>query len=237
MCVCLFVTATAFAQTGLTRIADGVYAYADLKNMSAANSFGANAGVIVGRQGIVVVDTLVSAKEADRLVGDIRAISALPVKYAVDTHWHLDHAFGNCQFAKTGAAVIAHSSEKDRLIVDGAAILKTPQNYGLTDKDLVGTTIAAPTLTFTDRMTIDLGGQRIELIHVAPSHSDGSILVYLPDKKVLFAGDILFTGYHAFAGDGDIAGWLKTLDYILAMDVALIIPGQAPCRRKTTSSP
>lgn len=231
-CACLLPPSPAAAQAGLTKIADGVYAYADVKNMSAANSFGANAGVIIGKGGIVVVDTLVSAKEADRLIRDIRALSALPVRYAVNTHWHLDHAFGNCRFAAMGAAIVAHASEQDKLALYGPATLKNPQTYGMTVQDFAGTTIAAPNLTFTDRMAIDLDGQRIELIHVAPSHSDGSLLVYLPDKKILFAGDVLFTGYHAFAGDGDIDGWLKTLDYILDMDVALIIPGHGPVSSK-----
>lgn len=230
--VCLLTSSAAFAAPGLTKLADGVYAYVDTKNMSAANSFGANAGVIVGRDGLLVVDTLVSAREADRLLGDIRKLSALPVKYAVNTHWHLDHAFGNCRFASLGAAIVAHDSEKDKLTAYGPATLMNPAMYGMTAADFAGTTVAAPTVTFTDRMAIDLGGQRIELIHVAPSHSDGSILVYLPDKKILFAGDVLFTGYHAFAGDGDIEGWLRTLDYILDMDVALIVPGHGPVSSK-----
>lgn len=230
--ICLLLSAAASAAPGLTRLADGVYAYVDTKNMSPANSFGANAGVIVGERGILVVDTLVSAREAARLLGDIRKVSSLPVKYAVDTHWHLDHAFGNCQFAKLGAAVIAHDSERGRLSAYGPATLMNPAVYGMTAADFAGTTIAAPTVTFTDRLAIDLGGQRVELIHVAPSHSDGSILVFLPDKKILFAGDVLFTGYHAFAGDGDIDGWLRTLDYILDMDVALIIPGHGPVSSK-----
>jgi glyoxylase-like metal-dependent hydrolase (beta-lactamase superfamily II) len=228
MAACLLLPASVSAAPGLTRLADGVYAYVDTKNMSAANSFGANAGVIVGRDAILVVDTLVSAREADRFIGDIRKISALPVKYAVNTHWHLDHAFGNCRFARLGAVIIAHENEKDRLAAYGPATLMNPAVYGMTAADFAGTTIAAPALTFTDRLAVDLGGQRVELIYVAPSHSDGSILVYLPDKKILFAGDVLFTGYHAFAGDGDIDGWLRTLDYILDMDVALIVPGHGP---------
>ncbi len=229
---CLLTPSPAAAQTGLTKIAAGVYAYADVKNMSPANSFGANAGVIIGRDAILVVDTLVSAREADRLIKDIKAVSSLPVKYAVNTHWHLDHAFGNCRFAERGAAVIAHDSEKDKLTLHAPAALNKPQTYGMTAQDFAGTTVAAPVITFTDRMAVDLGGQRVELIHVAPSHSPGSILVYLPDKKILFAGDVLFTGYHAFAGEGDIDGWLKTLNYILDMDVALIIPGHGPVSSK-----
>jgi cyclase len=232
LAACLLVSAAAFAAPGLTKIAAGVYTYAGTKNMTPANSFGANAGVIVGRDGILVIDTLVSAKEADRLIGDIRAVSPLPIRFAVNTHWHLDHAFGNCRFAALGAVIVAHDSEKDKLAVYGPAVIKNPKIYGMTAADFVGTTIAAPAVTFTDRLAIDLGGQRVELIHIAPSHSDGSILVYLPDKKVLFAGDILFTGYHAFAGDGDIDSWQRVLDYILAMDVDVIVPGHGPLSTK-----
>jgi hypothetical protein len=83
------------ARNGLMRIADGVYAYVDGGIFSAA-SFGANAGIIVGRDGIVVIDTLISAKETKRFIKDIRAVSDKPIKYVVNTHMHLDHTFGNC---------------------------------------------------------------------------------------------------------------------------------------------
>ncbi len=232
LAACLLISATAFAAPGLTKIADSVYAYAGVTNMSPANSFGANAGVIVGADGILVVDTLVSAKEADRLLKDIRAVSSRPVRFAVNTHWHLDHAFGNCRFAERGAAIIAHDSEKDKLKLFGPATLTKPQAYGMTADAFAGTTIAAPTITFTDRLAIDLGGQQVELIYIAPSHSAGSILVYLPAKKILFTGDILFTGYHAFAGEGDIDAWQRVLDCILAMDVDVIVPGHGPLSTK-----
>ena len=77
-----------------------------------------------------------------------------------------------------------------------------------------------------------MGDQRIELIYTGHSHTDGSILVYLPDKKVLFAGDILFTGYHPFIGDGSIEEWSKALDHIMTMDVEKIIPGHGPISSK-----
>ena len=95
-----------------------------------------------------------------------------------------------------------------------------------------GTKIVYPELTFTDRMKIDLGSQKVEIIYTGSSHTDGSIMAYLPDKKVLFAGDILFTDYHPFMGEGDIEGWLKALDYIMTMDVEKIIPGHGPISSK-----
>ncbi len=227
----LFAT-TASAQQGLTKLAESVYSYVDVKNATAAESFAANAGFVVGRDGILVVDTLISAKEARRFIGDIRKVSDKPIRYVVDTHYHLDHAFGNSEFARLGATIISQENDRKNLAARGEASLRNAGNYGLTEKDMAGTVITLPTLTFTDRLTIDLGGETVELIYVAPSHTEGSALVYLPARKILFTGDVLFTDFHPFMADGDIAGWVKTLDFILALDVTTIIPGHGPISGK-----
>ena len=227
----LFAT-TASAGQGLTKLADNVYSYVDVKNATPAESFAANAGIVVGRDGILVVDTLISAKEAKRFISDIRKVSEKSIKYVVDTHYHLDHAFGNCEFARLGATIISQANDRKNLANKGEASLKNAKNYGLTDADMAGTVITLPTITFTDRMTIDLGGETVELIYVAPSHTEGSTLVYLPERKILFTGDVLFTDFHPFMGDSDVAGWVKTLDFILALDVTTIIPGHGPISGK-----
>ena len=237
ICCAMFVINMLFAATvsagqGLTKIADNVYSYVDVKNASPANSFAANAGIVIGRDGILVVDTLISAKEARRFISDIRKVSDKPIKYVVDTHYHLDHAFGNSEFAKLGATIIAQANDKRNLANKGEDALKKAKSYGLTDEDLAGTVITLPTLTFTDRMTIDLGDELVELIFVASSHTEGSALVYLPRRKILFAGDILFTDFHPFMGDGNVDGWVETLNYVLFLDVNTIIPGHGPISGK-----
>ncbi|MEW6740577.1 MAG: MBL fold metallo-hydrolase, partial [Nitrospirota bacterium] len=221
-----------FAAEKLTKIADNVYSYVDTKSSTPQNSYGANAGIIIGRDGIVVVDTLISSKEAKRFIKDIKAISKKPVKYVINTHYHLDHTFGNSEFKKIRALIISHTNDSKNLKAHGETALKNAKNYGLTEKDMKGTRIAYPALAFTDRMEIDLGDRKIELIYLRPSHTDGSVLVYLPDKKVLFAGDILFTNYHPFLGEGNIEEWVKVLDYIMTMDVEKIIPGHGPVSTK-----
>ena len=222
----------AFAAEKLTKIADGVYSYVDTKNSSPQNSEGANAGIIIGRDGIVVIDTLISAKEARRFIRDIRAISKKPVKYVVNTHYHLDHTFGNSEFSKLGAVIISHINDSNNLKAQGEIALKNAKNYGLSKEDMKGTKIAYPALSFNDRLEIALSDQRIELIYTGHSHTDGSIMVYLPDKKILFAGDILFTDYHPFIGDGSTEEWGKALDHIMTMDVEKIIPGHGPLSNK-----
>lgn len=221
-----------FAEQGLTKIADNVYSYVDVKGATPQNSYGANAGIIIGKDGIVVIDTLISAKEAQRFINDIRKISDKPIKYVVNTHYHLDHTFGNAEFEKVGAIIISHVNDDQNLRKSGEATLKNAAAYGLSEKDMEGTKIAYPQLSFSDKLEIDLGGQKIELIYAGPSHTGGSLLVHLPDKKILFAGDVLFTNYHPYIADGDIKSWLKVLDYIMKMDVAAIIPGHGPLSSK-----
>lgn len=226
----LFLAAPALAE--LTKIADNVYSYVGAKDASPANSFAANAGIVIGRDGILVVDTLISAKEGQRFLADIRKISDKPIKYVVNTHTHLDHAFGNCIFAKLGAILIAHDADRRLLEKIGETTLKNIGNYGLKPEEMAGTEIFLPSLTFSEKMTVDLGGETVELIRVAPSHTEGSVIVYLPAKKLLFSGDILFTDFHPYLADGDIPGWTRTLDALLAMDVEWIIPGHGPLSTK-----
>jgi glyoxylase-like metal-dependent hydrolase (beta-lactamase superfamily II) len=75
---------------------------------------------------------------------------------------------------------------------------------------------------------VDLGDRTVVLIHIGHSHTEGSIIIFVPDQKTLFAGDILFTNYHPNLKNGDIDGWVKALDYILTMDAERIIPGHGP---------
>jgi len=216
----------------LTRIAGNVYAYVDTKGASPKNSFGANAGIIIGKDGIVVVDTLVSAREAKRFIKDIRSVSKKPIRYVINTHYHLDHAFGNSEFVKLGAVIVAQENDRREMERSAAETLKNIKGYGLTPQDMKGTKPAYPTVTYSERMTIDIGGERIELIHARHSHTGGDTLVYLRDKKVLFAGDILFTDYHPFIAEGNIEEWVRQLDEIASMDVEKIIPGHGPVSGK-----
>jgi glyoxylase-like metal-dependent hydrolase (beta-lactamase superfamily II) len=222
----------ALAAEKLTKIADNVYAYVDTKQSSKDNSFGANAGIIIGRDGIAVVDTLISAKEAKRFIKAIKAVSKKPIKYVINTHYHLDHVFGNAEFVKLGAVVVAQENDKQVMAERAETTLKNSAQYGLTQEDIKGTTIAYPVLSYGDRMSIDLGGQLIELRHARPAHTEGDTLVYLADKKLLFAGDILFTDYHPFLAEGNIEEWCGELDDLQAMDVETIIPGHGPLSTK-----
>jgi cyclase len=222
----------AHAEKGLIRISDSVYSYADVKKASPRNSFGANAGIIIGKDFIVAVDSLISAQEAKRFIKDIKKISKKPIKFLVNTHYHLDHTLGNSEFAKHGAIIIAQENDQQNMHKAGAGMLKYAKQSGLSDQDLQGTKLAYPTLTFKERVTLDLGNNKIELLYLGPAHTTGSLIVYVPKEKVLFAGDLLFTNFHPFLGEANIEGWVKALDSLMAMEVTKIIPGHGPVSGK-----
>lgn len=226
----LLLTQSAFAE--LTKITDNIYSYVGVKDASPANSFAANAGIVIGKDSVLVVDTLISAKEGERFLADIRKVTTKPIKYVVNTHTHLDHALGNCVFGKLGATVISHDADRDSLLKNGAEILKNAGNYGLKPEDMAGTEILAPTFSFSEKLSIDLGGVDVQLLRTSPSHTAGSLVVYLPKEKLLFSGDILFTDFHPFLADGDFSGWKATLDNLLAMDVEKIVPGHGSLSTK-----
>lgn len=221
-----------YADSGLVKITDSVYSYADVKGAAAKNSFGANAGIIIGKDYLVAVDSLMSAREARRFIKDIRKVSKKPVKFLINTHYHLDHSLGNSEFAKLGAIIISQENDKANMQKAGGGMLQYAKQSGLSDQDLQGTRLAYPTLTFKERLTLDLGNNQVEIIYPGPSHTSGSVLVYVPKEKVLFAGDTLFTAFHPFLGEANIEGWVKVLDAIMAMDVAKIIPGHGPVSSK-----
>lgn len=221
------------AQAELTKLAENVYSYVGVKDSSPSHSFAANAGIVIGKDGVLVVDTLISAKEGERFLADIRKVTSKPIKYVVNTHTHLDHAFGNCVFAKQGATVISHLADRKMLKAQGEGTLKNIGMFGLKPEEMTGTEIGLPALSFAERMTVDLGDETVELLRVAPSHTEGSIIVSVPSKKLLFAGDILFTDFHPFMADGDLAGWTKTLDFLMTMEEDVrIVPGHGPLSSK-----
>jgi glyoxylase-like metal-dependent hydrolase (beta-lactamase superfamily II) len=228
--VCLFVPGLVIAEetAGLTKLSEHVYAAVDFKNASpAANSFGVNTGVVIGNDAVLVVDTRVSAKHAQAFIADIKKITGKPIKYVVNTHYHLDHSWGNCEFVKLGAVVIGHENGRLAALRSKESMLH-PEYFGMTPDDFNGTTVSAPTVTFKDAMLVDLGGVTVSLSYLGPAHTDDSITAFVDQDGVLFAGDILFTRYHPFLADADVAGWLKALAKLETTPAKIIVPGHGP---------
>jgi glyoxylase-like metal-dependent hydrolase (beta-lactamase superfamily II) len=220
------------AADGLQKISDHVYAYAGAINPSPVNSFGANAGIVIGGKGVLAVDSLGSAKEARKFIEDIKRITDKPVRYVVNTHSHFDHTFGNSEFAAIHAVIFAQTSCPINMNKTLPLVIKNAKSYGITDEEAKAIKITYPEVTTPEMMRIDLGDVSVDILFMAPSHTDDSLMVFIPRDKVLFSGDVLFTDYYPYMGDGDILGWEKTLDFIKSVPVDKIIPGHGPVSSK-----
>jgi glyoxylase-like metal-dependent hydrolase (beta-lactamase superfamily II) len=227
----LFLAVPSFGQDqrSLQKLSAHTCAYVGTKNASpSANSFGANSGVVIGGDAVLVVDTLISAREAEKLLTDIRKVTDRPIKYVVNTHYHLDHAWGNSVFVNNGAIVIAH--ENSRLSASKSQYaLDRYQEFGLSAADMEGTVLKFPTVTFKDAMRVDLGGGVIvDLSYPGASHTLDSITVIVSPDQVLFTGDVLFTKYHPYLAEGDIPSWEKVLTGLEKTTAKVIVPGHGP---------
>jgi glyoxylase-like metal-dependent hydrolase (beta-lactamase superfamily II) len=221
------------ARAELQRITEHVYAYAGTTNPApGANSYGANVGLVVGSDSVLVIDTLISAREAQRFLADIRKVTDKPIRYVINTHYHLDHSFGNGEFAKLGATIIGQDHSRQDF-AKTEQVLAHPEQFGLTAADLEGTTLHHPDITFNDSLTLDLGGITVQLRYPAgPTHTDDSIVAYIKEEKVLFTGDMLFSHYHPYLAEGDFGNWTLALFELGKLPAEKIIPGHGPVSTK-----
>lgn len=215
---------TAQAANKLTQLTDNTYVFLGTEDYSANNSYGANAGVIIGNDSVLVIDTQISSQRAQEFIQAIREITDKPIRYVLNTHFHSDHSFGNADFSALGATIISHQMADVYMKKWSQKILDNGWS-GLTADLAQGTRIVYPDMTFQDKLIIDLGGIKPEIIFHTHSHTQGSVFVHLPEQKVVFAGDVLFNDYHPNMSASDVTGWVKTLDLIGSLDARTIVPG------------
>ena len=188
---------------------------------------GGNITIAVGTDGIIMVDGQF-APLSGKIMAAVRAISPLPIKYLVNTHFHGDHTGGNENFAKEGALVIAHDNIRIRLAagtvsgLTGAAAKPRPPE-------------ALPRQTYTGgAFNIEVGGRKARLIHVANAHTDGDTWVYFEDANVIATGDNFnnLKRYQNidFANGGDIRGMIRANAAFMSIANAdtKIVPGHGP---------
>ncbi|BBB24680.1 MBL fold metallo-hydrolase [Amphritea japonica] len=215
---------TAQAANKLTQLSENAYVFLGTEDYSANNSYGANAGIIIGDKSVLVIDTQISSLRAQEFIQAIREITDKPIRYVLNTHFHSDHTFGNADFSALGATIISHHMADVYMKKWSQKILDNGWS-GLTSDQAQGTRITYPDMTFQDKLVIDLGGIKPEIIFHTHSHTQGSVFVHLPKQQIVFAGDVLFNDYHPNMSASDVAGWVKTLDLISALNAKTIVPG------------
>ncbi len=183
-----------------------------------------NLSFIVTDDGVLVVNAGDNYLLAQALHDEIRAITDQPVRYVVLENGQGHAALGSAYWQEQGVPVIAHV-DAAREIEERAFELMERMGPRSRDKAM-RTRVVQPDQTFEDRMVIEMGGERIELIYLGPAHSPGDISVWLPSRKLVIAGDIAFHQrlLPIFQGT-DTAAWIETWNRFMALGAEIVIPG------------
>jgi glyoxylase-like metal-dependent hydrolase (beta-lactamase superfamily II) len=192
----------------------------------ANRNFISNAGFVVTDDGVVVVDALGAPALADELLAQIRRVTPRPVSHVVVTHYHADHIYGLQRLKAAGAQVLAHPAGRDYLHSEQAA-------RRLDDsRRLLAPWIDADTrLVPADRWLAEpetvlrLGATELRILHMGPAHTPEDLVVHVPRHGVVFCGDLVFRGRVPFVGQADSRRWILSLDRLIALKPAILLPG------------
>jgi cyclase len=224
-------------EKGLHEVGDGLFAY-----LQPDGGWGwSNAGLVVDGESTLLVDTLYDLALTEQMLQTMRRAvpAAARIDTLVNTHANGDHCYGNQLVG--GARIVASertAAEMPELAPAAmAAMLEQAPAMGETGAfflecfgafDFDGVELALPQQTFAGELALRVGDRELRLIEVGPAHTRGDTLVLAPAERVLFSGDILFSEAHPIAWAGPVSNWIAACDRILAMDVAVIVPGHGP---------
>ena len=208
----LFVSTFAFcADTpdfAIKKIGEGVYAAIG----SDGGKAGTNAGFVIGSNGVVVIDTFEDQAPARDLLAEIRKITNLPIRFVVNTHYHLDHTGGNAVFAQAGATILAHRNLRSWLHTENLKFFGAnpkPEQKAMVEA------LVMPDEVYTDAVDIYLGTRQIQVRYML-GHTGGDSVVIVPDANVVFGGDLVWQKHLPNLIDATTSEWVKTLEKLLA---------------------
>lgn len=223
--------------SGLYKIADGTYAY-----LQAPGSWGlSNSGLVVAGNAAMLIDTLFTLDLTRGMLNTIAAeLPQVSITTLVNTHANGDHCWGNQLLPHAeivGSAGMAGEMPHEIGPAAMANMLtQSPPDSPLGSYmrrffgsyDFGGITLTPPTKTFRGRLSLPVGDRTVELVEVGPAHTEGDVIVHVPDVAVVFAGDVLFVGDHPVMWTGPIANWIRACDLLLATGATTVVPGHGP---------
>jgi len=204
----------------VVEVSAGIYAYIQPDGTWWIN----NTGFLVGPQGVISIDSCATQRRTQAYQAAIAATTSAPVRAVVNTHHHGDHTFGNCLFP--GAAIIGHELARSEAIAFGP-----PRHLPFWDgPDWGDLSLDPPFITFTEQITLYAGDLPAQVRHVgSAAHTSNDSIVWIPERSVLFCGDLIFNGGTPFLLMGSVAGAVEVLETVVApLGAQTIVPGHGP---------
>jgi len=187
-----------------------------------------NNGWIIFEDYVLVIDANFPAG-ARQIIAKIRSLTDKPIRFALDTHHHGDHAYGNQVYVENGAVPFAHTG-----VIDEMKRLETGYYGGKPGAweaasggraDLKTSRLKPPSVLFSGELIFDDGKHRVEVMHLGVAHTHGDSVAWLPKERILFAGDVCVNGPFNYVGDGDVGKWIETLDAARKLGAEIVCTG------------
>ncbi|HVC68862.1 MAG TPA: MBL fold metallo-hydrolase [Acidimicrobiales bacterium] len=205
-------------------VAEGVYAYVQPDGSWWIN----NTGFVVGESGVLCIDTCATEARTRAFLDTVDLVAGTGRRTLVNTHHHGDHTNGNCLVPY--AAIIGHEYCRDAVRAMG--IMRPDGIFEPVDWGALET--AAPFITFERRLNVYVDDVLVELHHFGTAaHTTNDVVAWIPERRVLFTGDIVFNGGTPFVLMGSVSGAMMVLDRLLEFDAEVLVPGHGPpCGRE-----
>jgi glyoxylase-like metal-dependent hydrolase (beta-lactamase superfamily II) len=221
---------------GLHQVADGVWAW-----LAPDGGWGlSNAGLIAGDGATLLVDTLFDLPMTREMLAAMDPVIARnPLRFAVNTHANGDHCFGNSLLP---AATVIHAGphfDEELHEVPPAALAQLMsaelgpvlgpylrRNFGR--YEFADIPVRGADVIVAEPAGLDVGGRSVEILPLGPAHTRGDVVVWVPQTRTLFAGDLLFIGGTPMLWAGPIANWVAACDRMLALEPVTVVPGHGP---------
>jgi cyclase len=182
-----------------------------------------NTGFLASSDGVVAIDTCATERRTRAFLDAVGKVTSAPLRLLVNTHHHGDHTHGN--YLTHPAVIVGHERCRELMLGTGLShyegVFEQPE-WG----DLQ---LAPPMLTFDQHLDVWAGDLRVELHYIGtPAHTTNDVVAWLPERRVLFAGDLVFNGGTPFMVMGSIAGSFEALERLRSFDAEVIVPGHGP---------
>lgn len=223
---------------GLHQLSNTSYAY-----LQPDGGWGwSNAGLVVDNKQSLLVDTLFDAnltRSMLKVMADATGVTPQQINTVVNTHANGDHTHGNglCGNAEIIASTASAKEMAEVTAETLAAMMQMAPHMGDVGKylskifgsfDFTQVAEKAPTKTFSGQLEVNVGDKSVKLIEVGPAHTQGDVLVHVPDDNIIYTGDILFIDGTPIMWAGPVANWIKACDKIIALQPEVIVPGHGP---------